>query len=285
MGTEEEIRRPLWQRGRSREVNRRRGFAETISGQPRQLLVDEFHTDQRHAPSRTPRGKSYLDEHRMGFPQCDVPSGRHEENLMMALFNEGSMQLPGGDHVWILDYQTPLCARRSDGAGKIDATGLTPRGSLCLMELKSPRDNKGDSPLRALLECLSYAAAERSNHADIVAEIGAHPERRHFDKFVDGRSTVLVFGPKTWWDYWVDLGPAGVWRPPLEDLSEYLARELNIDIAFGALEGFEFTPDDHGTRLRQPRIRGEARMVPVPGLPALHSMPAPNHAPVSGATS
>ena len=168
MGTEEEIRRPLWQRGRSREVNRRRGFAETISGQPRQLLVDEFHTDQRHAPSRTPRGKSYLDEHRMGFPQCDVPSGRHEENLMMALFNEGSIQLPGGDHVWILDYQTPLCARRSDGAGKIDATGLTPRGSLCLMELKSPRDNKGDSPLRALLECLSYAAAAADSTASTL---------------------------------------------------------------------------------------------------------------------
>lgn len=271
MGIEEEIRRPLWQRGRSREVNRRRGFAETISGQPRKLLVDEFHNDQRHAPSRTLRGKSYLDEHRMGFPQCDVPSGRREENLMMALFNEGSIQLPNGGRIWILDYQTPLCARRSDGAGKIDATGLTPQGSLCLMELKSPADNKGDSPLRALLECLSYAAAESSNHADIVAEIKDHPERRSFDKFMDGRATVLVFGLQTWWTYWTTLRPAGCWRPPLADLSDYLARELKIDIAYGALEGFEFTQDDYGTRLRQPRIRGEARMVPVEGLPALRT--------------
>lgn len=269
---EEEINRPLWHRGRQKGVNRKRGLAGEIAAQPRELLVEEFDTDRSKAPSRTARGKRYFDEHRLGYPQCDVPSDRREENLMMALFNEGSIQLPDGtSEVLILDYQTPLYAWRDDGLGKIDATGLTPRGSLCLMELKAPRDDKGDSPLRALLECLSYAAAARKNHTDIAAEIMNSADRRNFDKFVDGRSTVLVFGPQSWWDSWVNSGPAGDWRPPLVELSDFLASALKIDIAYGSLEGFEFTRADHGTRLRKPRIRGKARMVDIEGLPGLRT--------------
>ena len=269
---EEEIRRPLWHRGGQKRVNRKRGLAKEIAAQPRELLVEEFETDRANAPSRTQRDKRYFDEHRKGYPQCDVPSDRREENLMMALFNEGSIRLPDGtSRLWILDYQTPLCAWQDDGLGKIDATGLTPWGSLCLMELKAPRDDSGDSPLRALLECLSYAAAARANHADIVAEIRSSADRRNLDKFVDGRSTVLVFGPQSWWESWVKNTQAGDWRPPLADLSDYLAGELDIDIAYGAIEGFEFTKEDHGTRIRQPRIRGEARMVDIEGLPGLRT--------------
>jgi len=82
---------------------------------------------------------------------------------------------------------------------------------------------------------------------------------------------VLVFGPQSWWDSWVNSGPAGDWRPPLAELSDYLANALDIDIAYGSLEGFEFTRADHGTRLRKPRIRGEARMVDIEGLPGLRT--------------
>ena len=90
---------------------------------------------------------------------------------MMALFNAGSLVLPDASKIRMIDYQTPLKARRGDRTGKIDGAGLLPDKSLCLMELKAPKKGYGDSPLRALLESIAYAAVVEENHAQFVEEL------------------------------------------------------------------------------------------------------------------
>jgi hypothetical protein len=265
-----EKQRPLWQRSRTREVNRKRGLASVIANLRLEDLVREFEEDRREAPSRKAVLKPYFDYRREGYPHGEAPSNRREENLMIALFNEGSIRLHDGvSELLILDYQTPLYARRNDGLGKIDGLGLTPAGSLCLMELKSPSKGNGDSPLRALLECLSYAAAELAVHEVVTEEITSLSHRRSFGHFVDGRTMVLVFGPWSWWDRWLNSRPAGDWTTPLAELSECLATSLNIDVAYGALEGFEFTKDNHGSKSKKPKIQGKASLADVPGLPGV----------------
>ena len=171
------------------------GFAENIGKVSARKLCADFEADRGAAPSRGSRGKAYLELHRDGYPRSDGPSNRREEHLMMALFNAGSLALPDGSQLRVVDYQTPLKARREDRTGKIDGAGLLPDGSLCLMELKSPKNGNGDSPFRALLESVAYAAVVEANREQFVRELEdlSRTEER-FGSFKDGPLSLLVVG-------------------------------------------------------------------------------------------
>ena len=189
---------------------------------------------------------------------------------MMALFNAGSLALPDGSQLRVVDYQTPLKARREDRTGKIDGAGLLTDGSLCLMELKSPKNGNGDSPFRALLESVAYAAVVEANREQFVSELEdlSRSEER-FGSFRDGPLSLLVVGTQSWWRKWETSTKAGDWKGPLAALSEELSKCIGHRIAYGALEGFTFTDEDHGTREKRPLLRGTPLLVPVRGLPGL----------------
>jgi hypothetical protein len=73
-------------------------------------------------------------------------------------------------------YPVPLKAQSSDAIGKIGAVGLLDDAIVCVLELKAPAA-RGDSPLRALLEGLSYAVVVDANREDFDAELHQrHPE-------------------------------------------------------------------------------------------------------------
>ena len=87
----------------------------------------------------------------------------------------GRLVGPGGGPFRVVAYQVPLKARRSDPVGKVDGVALLGDGRCCLVELKAP-SGRGDSPLRALLEVLSYAAVIDANRAAFDKElVGFHP--------------------------------------------------------------------------------------------------------------
>ena len=76
----------------------------------------------------------------------------------------------------MLHYQFPLKAKQADkGIGKVDLLGATDRGHPIVIELKvkpekrsGGADARGDTPLRALMEGLRYAAIVEAN-LDVLA--------------------------------------------------------------------------------------------------------------------
>ena len=80
--------------------------------------------------------------------------------------------MPEGGSIELLDYQVPLKARRSDaGVGKIDIFGLNDSAIPVVIELKVLGKGTPDTPLRALLEGLAYAAIVEANESAFRSEI------------------------------------------------------------------------------------------------------------------
>lgn len=260
----------LWMRKNLPEVNRAKGLETVIRGLAPAVLVSEYLHDQAIAPRRPDRQKQFFVEGHAGLPASGAATNRLEEHLMLALFGAhrqgGSLDRPGGDRLRVVAYQVPLKARHSDPAGKVDGIALLDDGTPCLIELKAP-NGRGDSPLRALLEGLSYAAVIQANRAAFDAELA----KLHPDAAVGARLAVLVLGPEAWWQAWGSCRPAGDWTAALNELSLGLANQLELTIAFAALVGCKRSDLTLGLNGAAPVLPGIARLADVPGLPALPS--------------
>ena len=94
----------------------------------------------------------------------------------LAPADEGPLELPDGSSLDLIDYHVNLQAEKADKAvGNVDLLGLTDEGQLAVVVLKfvSPeatRGTTGETPLRALLEGLAYAAILSANQEAIAAE-------------------------------------------------------------------------------------------------------------------
>ena len=122
-----------------------------------------------------------------------------EEYLAVALWNfcgrSRWLRGPGGGRLRPLDYQFPLKARQSDyGIGKVDLLALTEGGPLVIIELKVKPKNgreRGETPVKALMQGLRYAAIVEANQAVI-----AHEAQQHYKVCVsDERPIVQVLAP------------------------------------------------------------------------------------------
>jgi hypothetical protein len=171
------------------------GLADEIARLSLDSLVEAYRHDCVVAPRRPESGKRYLVETHDGRPRSGAFTNRNEEHLALALWNDctqgaGLFLQPTGLRLHLVDYQVPLKAAQSDRVGKLDLLGLLDDGTLCLVELKAPGE-RGDSPLLALLEALSYAAVVEANRNALDAELR--------EKFPEGRGTPpwsCCWGPK-----------------------------------------------------------------------------------------
>ena len=247
---------------RSREVNTARGLASAITSLSVETVVAEYEAQKVCAPHRHPT-RTYLQSTHTGRPRSGSASLRVEEHLMLALYGSGhnTLTTPSGRGLRIIDYQVPLKAQRSDPIGKIDGLGLTDSGSLCLIELKAPRQ-RGDSPFRALLESLAYLAVIEANRAALDQEIASvHPG---FDP--GRRPTVLVVGPRAWWSAWERCAAAGDWKSALARLSAATGQMLDVSITYAALDGHEPAHLELGLNGNAPLLTNWPTLGPVPGL-------------------
>jgi len=190
-------------------------------------LAEGYDALMTRAPRRHNFNRRYFVGHD-GRPGSGAWTNRIEEHLAIALVNDQSTwTMPHGGSLDLLDYQVPLKAQRSDsGVGKIDIFGLTGTSVPVVVELKVLGKNSADTPLRALLEALAYAAIVDANGATFRSEISGMTGRR----IVSGRPDLLIAAPDDYWSFWSTKAAAGEWRQNCGDLANAVALRLSIDI-------------------------------------------------------
>ena len=207
------------------------------------------------APRRHGRRKRYL-HGRTGTSSSGELSNRREEHLAVALCNasrDGAVfALPDGRPLAIIDYQMPLKARQDDrGVGKVDLFAVLDGNLPCVIELKRSRR---DTPLRALLEGLTYCAIVEANADDIASEVaGQHA-------LSASRPTLIVMAPEDYWAGYLSHGSAGRWLPAIRDLVSGLRETLGLEICLVALLDARF---EMGLLGRPARFVGSCRMASV----------------------
>lgn len=237
------------------EVNRITDFARTTA----RLCVEELavqYTDLRDsAPCRHCRKKRYF-EGRSGITSSGQQSNRREEHLAVALrnafFRDRTLQLDNGQTLTLLDYQTPLKARRDDkGIGKVDLFGAIDGTLPCVIELKISKTNGSvsDTPLCAFLEALAYCAVIEANSADISAEAAASFGMQ----LTQGRPALCVMAPDSYWLAYLEHPKAGPWWPQLENLASELEATLGLESHFLALQNADI---EMGLAGKPPRLTG-----------------------------
>lgn len=167
------------------------------------------------------RKQPYFVSH-AGIGRTQGASNRAEEWLARRLYKQGSLRLPDGNLLRLIDYQFPLKAVRSDtGIGKIDLVGICD-GAFGLVELKVGRSN--ENPVIALLELLAYAAVVRDNLEAISSEA-----------MVTGRCTHaltttrnFIVAPLQFWAKWAVGRRASRWGQ-FCDIQRELSRYFRID--------------------------------------------------------
>ena len=208
-------------------------------------LADEYRSLQNDA-SRRP---SYFRPQHNGTTaerQADTPRVQWEPRYAMALWNLKQRQpRPGDGWQYFLDYQVPLNPVRSNQ--DIDLLGTTDRGRLIVVELKSPRDSRGQSPVHALMQGLRYAAIVEANLHTIAREAW-----KRFGCEVDAEAPpiVQVLGTISWWRNWLD---AGDWNLPFAKLASAFEARTGVTVECLATDTDVAAAVD-GLRRRRPEI-------------------------------
>lgn len=237
-------------------VNRLTAFADETRRLDSADIAAAYAAARASAPRRLDRGLRYLVDHAGPSMRSD-DSNRVEEHLALALWGkaqsgQGSMRMPDGRTLEILDYQTPLKAARDDkGIGKVDLLGVVDR-RLAVIELKveKTRTSAADTPLRAYLEALAYCAIVEANTAEIATEVSTR-----FGMTVDHRPpSLIVMASRPYWSGFLEHPGAGDWWRPLSACAAEIDARLDIDSSFLAIED---TALEMGTKHREPRFIGD----------------------------
>lgn len=249
----------------AKPLNQTTGLARNIRKVNREELHNEFRKLIEFAPRRADRGKPFFRDH------CGVPSSgknadpESEDILAMALWNERiPWRRAEGVEFLLRDYQFPLKPSDSDeGIGKIDLLGVTNQGRLMVIELKvkpSGDNNRGHTPVAAMLQGLRYAAIVQSNLNSIAREM-----EQEFDCSIQIKPPVVqVLAPKDWWQAWLGLEEStrcksGDWEPAFAELARDIEGRIGISIECAELDvkrGQVSFDDDCRPRLdRTPELR------------------------------
>ena len=241
-------------------VNRIGEFAEVAGtlAEDVEQLADLYENLVRAAPRRHGRRKRYL-QGRTGKTSSGASSNRREEHLAVALRNASRggavFALPDGRPLAIIDYQMPLKARQDDrGVGKVDLFAVVDGRLPCVIELKVARKSGLDTPLRALLEGLTYCAIVEANADAIWSELAGQHARSA------SRPTLVVMAPEDYWMGYLNHPEAGSWLPAIHDLVSGLRVTLGLETCLVSLLDARF---EMGVCGRRARLVGNCRMASV----------------------
>ena len=217
-------------------------LAKDIAELNRKDLCDEYEKLVQNAPHRSDKQKYFVCHD--GKLSSSEKSNRYEEHLAVALWNlKEWWPRPDGGWFRLLDYQVPLKAQRSNRKiGKVDLLSLTDQGRLMVIELKvKPSDgSRGETPAKALMQGLRYAAIVEANQKKIAEEA-----KRCFGvDVVSERPLVQVLAPKVWWKGWLDMAGStrkavGYWEPEFAQLIRDIEKGLGVVVECMALDDLD----------------------------------------------
>jgi len=224
-----------------RKVNRITTFMDEAGRIDPDVLAEEYYEVRRSAPQRHKRDpkKLYLVEHD-GSDKPPYPDPSSEKQRAFNLWNDARsgklFELPSGEVLEILDYETPLTARQSEGVGEIDLFGLIDDRLMAVIELKILRkDGAADTPLHAFLEALAYCAIVEKNASDIACEVD-----NMFKKAVDaGPPILVVMAPENYWLKFLNHPKTGEWLPILINLASEIENRTGVASHFVGLGNSE----------------------------------------------
>ena len=256
------------------------GLAEDIFRIDRGTLCFEYKELKQCAPRRAVQKKPYFVEEHIGELKTKVKekNNRFEEHLAIALWNlNGRWSRHDSDWFHMLDYQFPLKAKQSDkGIGEVDLLGVTDMGRLIVIELKvKPKGGNGrrESPMKALIQGLRYAAIVEANIKVIASEAENHTGDRFKNvNIIETSPIIQILAPRSWWRCWLELGArtrnkAGVWEMEFCRLVADIEKQLDLTVECMALDDVDRTDIIYGTDRKTPQIKQK---------PALNSVRAGN---------
>ena len=244
----------------SKAVKRATEFGECAEQLEIAALEDGYTELLSSAPRRSVTAKPYFGG-RAGITGGGGLSNRSEEHLAVALYNASRsgkrLAMPDGRTLDLLDYQTPLKARRADpGVGKIDLLGRLENEIPAIIELKvAGRSGRlADTPLRALLEGLAYCAMFEADGAAIAAEADDKLDCR----LAVVRPALIVMAPEEYWSSFLFHSRTGDWLPAVLRVVEGIRSALGLEVHLVALRdaGFEMSRDG-----KPPRLIGDCSLV------------------------
>ena len=242
-------------------------LATNIAKIDRKALCDEYERLVTNAPHRSDEQK-YFVGHNGKLSAMSEDSNRHEEHLAVALWNlKRRWPRPGSGRFRLLDYQIPLQAQRShQGIGKVDLLGLTDQGQLMVIELKVKPDgdnNRGETPVKALIQGLRYTAIVKGN-LDVIAKEAQSCFGEHV---VAEPPLVQVLAPKAWWEGWLNIAgstrkAAGYWESEFAQLIWDIEKGLGVVVECVALEDLDATIT-FGSDQRTPQLDHASSLYPI----------------------
>ena len=187
-------------------------------------IAREYRSRVASAPTRS---QPYIVDHDLSGRSVD--SSRTEELVAHRMYVERTiLDTSGWPPIRIVDFQTPLNSKLSDGLGKVDLLGAGK--GLCIIEFKVlRRDGSTDTPLNALLEGVGYCAVVEANEDRITSEV---LDKGHSIR--SGPLAVFVLAPDDYWLRWDRTRAAQPWRAALRHAAEVLSRATAVRIGFGA---------------------------------------------------
>jgi hypothetical protein len=176
--------------------------------------------------------------------------GDTEDLLEMALVNESAHIPSARADIDVLMRQFPLFSTGSrKGVRGVDLVGHG-GDRFWLIELKAqPGKGYGESPLRALLECLIYSAVADESAKDIRRELLQKFNREH----LRGRAGMMIAAPTDYWVKWEPNAATGDWWHEFERLIQGIQVWLDAPIEVVDLGDVSPVIDDQGrSRLSNP---------------------------------
>lgn len=186
------------------------------------------------------RATDYIVDHDISGRREDSP--RLEELLAHRIFiSQLDLRLPDSSSLRVVDFQTPLNSKKSDGLGKVDLLGI--ENGLCVIELKVlRRGNKADTPLSALLESVGYCAVVNSKFERVASELRG----RGHDVATRNLAT-LVLAPDNYWARWDRTRRPHSWRAALRHAADVVGSATGLRVGFGSFRVEELDRSLEGT--------------------------------------
>jgi hypothetical protein len=208
--------------------------ASALSGSELLRLFEE----QSKTASRRGLHRSYFVGH-TGSTTSGLPTNRREEHLTIAIwrrYRESGFRLPDGTILFPIDYQLPLKSHRdeaNDGLGKIDLFCVECEGEPWITEVKihSTRSRRIETPLKALLEALTYCAILDANLMRLSKE--AHDRKNILQHAVKPtRPNLLILAPTEYWNLCSKKENRHPWRESFLALGRRIEIALKIRVRF-----------------------------------------------------